>query len=99
MAEEKKGKAREIIGLVILIVVVSVGVFSYMDYQEKKQKREAYEAWIQELAESQAWKEDVEAKEQAWKEEVAYYENLTYTHPNNYVINEPQEYGQWDTYI
>ena len=59
-------RSREIIGLVILIVVVSAGVYSYMDYQEKKRERGEYEAWLQE----------VEAKDQAWDEEVAYYEEI-----------------------
>jgi len=49
-------RAREIIGLVVLIVIVSGGVFSYMDYQEKKRQREAYEAWLQKI----------EAKQQTW---------------------------------
>jgi len=91
----KKG----IVGLIILVVIVSVCVYEYMDYQEKERQRRAYEAWLQEM----------EAKQQAWDEEVAYYENLSrYPIPDvwmhdgsrlHFVINEPYEYGRWGLYL
>lgn len=62
-------RSHQIIGLVVLIVAVSAGVYSYMDYQEKKRLQEAYETYLQE----------VEAREQEWDEEVAYYEEFGYT--------------------
>ena len=61
-------RSHEIIGLVVLIVVVSAGVYSYMDYQEKRRLQESYEAYLQEI----------DAKEQAWDEEVAYFEEFGY---------------------